>query len=127
MGRRYHQRSDLGVLSLSRVRARRRLVGWVMGNDLRAQIVLDAMNMAIGQRKPVNVIHYSDQGSQYTSIAFRARCTEAGALSVDEICRRLLVLLRAPRISIGFEGEQLDRALSSIITGVGFLGAGVIF
>ena len=40
----------------------RRIVGWAMGNDLKTQIVLDAMNMAIGQRKPVNVIHHSDQG-----------------------------------------------------------------
>lgn len=36
------------------------------------------MNMAIGQRKPTNVIHHSDQGSQYTPIAFGAWCKEAG-------------------------------------------------
>ena len=36
------------------------------------------MNLAIGQRKPSGVIHHSDQGSQYTSIAFGARCKEAG-------------------------------------------------
>jgi len=52
----------------------RRIVGWAMGNDLKTQIVLDAMNMAIGQRKPANVIHHSDRGSHYTSIAFGARC-----------------------------------------------------
>ncbi len=48
--------------------------------DLREHlaIVLDAMNMAIGQRRPVSVIHHSDQGSQYTSIAFGVRCKEAG-------------------------------------------------
>ena len=56
----------------------RRIVGWAMGHDLKTQIVLDAMNMAIGQRKPANVIHHSDQGSKYTSIAFGARCKEAG-------------------------------------------------
>lgn len=56
----------------------RRIVGWAMGNDLKTQIVLDAMNMAIGQRRPVNVIHHSDQGLQYTSIAFGAQCKEAG-------------------------------------------------
>ena len=34
--------------------------------------------MAIGQRKPHNVIHHSDQGSQYTALAFGGRCREAG-------------------------------------------------
>ena len=55
----------------------RRIVGWAMGNDLQAQLVIDAMNMAIAQRKPTDVIHHSDQGSQYTSIAFGLRCKEA--------------------------------------------------
>jgi hypothetical protein len=32
--------------------------------------VLDAMEMAVGQRRPKDVIHHSDQGSQYTSVAF---------------------------------------------------------
>ena len=42
----------------------RRIVGWAMGHDLKAQLVIDAMNMAIGQRRPHDVIHHSDQGSQ---------------------------------------------------------------
>ena len=42
----------------------RRIVGWAMGTDLRAQLVLDALNMALGQRRPRDVIHHSDQGSQ---------------------------------------------------------------
>lgn len=42
----------------------RRIVGWSMANDLRAQLVVDAMNMALTQRRPMNVIHHSDQGSQ---------------------------------------------------------------
>ena len=45
----------------------RRIVGWAMGHDPKAQIVIDAMNMAIGQRRPSGVIDHSDQGSQYTS------------------------------------------------------------
>lgn len=49
-----------------------------MGHNPKAQLVIDAMNMAIGQRKPCNVIHHSDQGSQYTSVAFGLRCKEAG-------------------------------------------------
>ncbi len=36
------------------------------------------LNIALGQRKPRDVIHHSDQGSQYTSVAFGLRCNEAG-------------------------------------------------
>ncbi len=53
-------------------------VRWAMGTNLKTQLILDAMNMAIGQRKPSDVIHHSDQGSQYTSSAFGLRCKEAG-------------------------------------------------
>ena len=42
----------------------RRIVGWSMANHLRAELVLDALEMAIGQRRPDGVIHHSDQGSQ---------------------------------------------------------------
>ncbi len=56
----------------------RRIVGWSMANHLRTQLVLDAMEMAVGQRRPKDVIHHSDQGSQYTSLAFGKRCGEAG-------------------------------------------------
>lgn len=56
----------------------RRIVGWAMANHLRAELVLDALEMALQQRRPQNVIHHSDQGTQYTSIAFGKRCREAG-------------------------------------------------
>jgi putative transposase len=56
----------------------RRVVGWAMATNLRTQLVLDALNMAIYRRQPENVIHHSDQGTQYTSIAFGSRCHEAG-------------------------------------------------
>src|ERR1700677_597294 len=42
----------------------RKIVGWSMANHLRTELVLDALEMAVGQRKPANVIHHSDQGSQ---------------------------------------------------------------
>jgi putative transposase len=42
----------------------RKIVGWSMANHLRAELVLDAMDMAVGQRQPKDVIHHSDQGSQ---------------------------------------------------------------
>ena len=55
----------------------RRIVGWAMATHLRTELVLNALNMAIGQRRPETVIHHSDQGCQYTSIAFGLRCKEA--------------------------------------------------
>jgi putative transposase len=56
----------------------RRIVGWSMEGHLRTELVLSALNMALHQRQPKNVIHHSDQGCQYTSIAFGKRCIEAG-------------------------------------------------
>ena len=48
---------------------------WLVdGESLRTELVLDALEMAIGQRRPGDVIHHSDQGSQYTSLAFGGRC-----------------------------------------------------
>ncbi len=52
----------------------RRIVGWSMATTLATQLVLDALNMALATRRPRGVIHHSDQGSQYTSIAFGHRC-----------------------------------------------------
>jgi putative transposase len=56
----------------------RRVVGWAMANHLRTELVLEALDMAIFRRRPNGVIHHSDQGTQYTSIAFGKRCNEAG-------------------------------------------------
>ena len=56
----------------------RRVVGWAMATHLRTELVLEALQMAIQQRRPEGVIHHSDQGSQYTSLAFGRRCREAG-------------------------------------------------
>jgi putative transposase len=56
----------------------RRIVGWAMENHLRTELVLAALDMAIGRRNPNGVIHHSDQGTQYTSVAFGSRCKEAG-------------------------------------------------
>ena len=50
--------------------------------------------MAIGQRRPDGVIHHSDQGSQYTSLAFGKRCKEAGV-----------------RPSMGSVGDAYDNAM----------------
>ncbi len=56
----------------------RRIVGWAFSDDLKTRVVLDALDMALAARKPENVIHHSDQGSQYTSLAFGNRCKDAG-------------------------------------------------
>ena len=42
----------------------RKIVGWSMANHLRTELVLDAMEAAVGQRRPCDVIHHSDQGCQ---------------------------------------------------------------
>lgn len=57
----------------------RRIVGWAMANHLRTELVLEALDMAVRRRQPaIDVIHHSDQGGPYTSIAFGSRCREAG-------------------------------------------------
>ena len=72
----------------------RRVVGWSMASHLRSELVLEALNMAVEQRRPEGVIHHSDQGTQYTSIAFGARCHQAGV-----------------RPSMGSVGDCFDNAL----------------
>lgn len=72
----------------------RRVVGWSMASHLRTELVLAALDMALEQRRPEAVIHHSDQGTQYTSIAFGARCQEAGV-----------------RPSMGSVGDCFDNAL----------------
>ena len=50
----------------------RKVVGWSMSSRMKAQLVCDALTMAIWQRKPkAGLIHHSDRGSQYASKAFR--------------------------------------------------------
>jgi len=48
----------------------RKVVGWSMSSSLKTDLVLTALNMAVTQRQPSDVIHHSDRGTQYTSIAF---------------------------------------------------------
>jgi putative transposase len=57
----------------------RRVVGWSMRDDLRAELVVDALEMAVARRRPgPGLVHHSDQGSQYVSVLFGERCREAG-------------------------------------------------
>jgi transposase InsO family protein len=53
-----------------------------MANNLRTELVLDAVNMAIYTRRTSpGLIHHSDRGSQYTSVEFGSRLREEGLLS----------------------------------------------
>jgi len=58
----------------------RRIVGWSMASNRHTELVLDALEMALSQRRPQGIVHHSDQGSHYTSLAFSRRCREAGVL-----------------------------------------------
>jgi putative transposase len=59
----------------------RRIVGWSMANHLKTELVLDALNMSIYNRRPQpGLIHHSDRGSQYTSVEFSSRLREVGLL-----------------------------------------------
>jgi putative transposase len=58
----------------------RRIVGWMMDTHLKSELVLDALDMALVQRRPFGVIHHSDRGCQYTSYAFGKRCQEMGVM-----------------------------------------------
>jgi len=72
----------------------RRIVGWAMANHLRTELILEALDMALVRRRPQDVIHHSDQGCQYTSLAFGSRCREAGV-----------------RPSMGSVGDCFDNAM----------------
>jgi len=56
----------------------RRVVGWSMADHLRTELVLNALDMASRQRDPEETVHHSDQGCQYTALAFGKRCKETG-------------------------------------------------
>lgn len=74
----------------------RAVVGWAMAGHLRTELILDAVDMATARRRPSDgVVHHSDRGTQYTSIAFGLRCREAGIVQ-----------------SMGSTGDAYDNALA---------------
>lgn len=74
----------------------RRVVGWAMADHLRAELVVAALEMALWNRRPApGLVHHSDRGSQYTSLAFGQRCQRAGVLP-----------------SMGSRGDCYDNALA---------------
>lgn len=57
----------------------RKIVGWAMDNHMRAELVVDALEMAVANRQPdPGLIHHSDQGAQYTALIVNRRCKLAG-------------------------------------------------
>jgi putative transposase len=74
----------------------RTLVGWAMATHLRAELVVDALEMALWRRRsPSGVIHHSDRGAQYTSLSFGERLKEASIFP-----------------SMGKAGSALDNAMA---------------
>jgi hypothetical protein len=74
----------------------RRIVGWSMADHMRADLVVDALQLTVARRRPApGLIHHSDQGSQYVSLAFGQAARDAG------IAR-----------SIGSKGDCYDNAVA---------------
>lgn len=74
----------------------RLVVGWAMAEHFTAELVVGALEMALWNRKPEEgLIHHSDHGSQYTSLAFGERLQQTGILG-----------------SMGTVGDALDNALA---------------
>ena len=73
----------------------RRCVGWAMAEHMRAELVVEALEMAIWRRQPARgLVHHSDKGGQYVSLAFGQRCRHAGS-----------------NVSMGARGCALDNAV----------------
>jgi putative transposase len=74
----------------------RAVVGWSMAGHLRTELILDALDMAIARRRPAEgLVHHSDRGTQYTSLAFGRRAREAGI-----------------SLSMGSTGDAYDNAMA---------------
>jgi transposase InsO family protein len=74
----------------------RRIVGWAMADHMRAELVVDALQMALARRRPgPGLIHHSDQGSQFVSLAFGLAARDAGIA-----------------VSMGSRGDAYDNAVA---------------
>jgi len=82
----------------------RRIVGWRASRTAHASFVLDALEQALHERRPVHrggLVHHSDRGSQYVSIRYTERLAEAGI-----------------EPSVGSVGDSYDNALAETINGL---------
>jgi putative transposase len=74
----------------------RRIVGWSMADHMRAELVVDALQMALHRRRPdPGLVHHSDQGSQFVSLAFGQKARDAGIA-----------------VSMGSRGDCYDNAVA---------------
>lgn len=74
----------------------RQIVGWSVAEHMRAELVVDALSMAVARRRPDSgLIHHSDQGSQYVSLAFGQKARDAGIA-----------------VSMGSKGDCFDNAVA---------------
>jgi transposase InsO family protein len=82
----------------------RRIVGWRVSRSAHTGFVLDALEQALHDRRPVHrsgLVHHSDRGSQYVSIKYTERLAEAGI-----------------EPSVGSVGDSYDNALAETINGL---------
>ena len=81
----------------------RRIVGWRVSRTAHAGFVLDALEQALHERRPLHrgLVHHSDRGSQYVSIKYTERLAEAGI-----------------EPSVGSIGDSYDNALAESINGL---------
>jgi putative transposase len=82
----------------------RMILGWQTSTSLRADLALDALEMALWRRqkeKLEGLVHHSDRGVQYLSIRYTERLAEAGAVT-----------------SVGSRGDSYDNALAESIIGL---------
>jgi putative transposase len=82
----------------------RRIVGWRVSRTAHASFVLDALEQALHDRRPLHrggLVHHSDRGSQYVSIKYTERLAEAGI-----------------EPSVGSVGDSYDNALAETINGL---------
>lgn len=88
----------------------RMVVGWSMGERQTAELVVNAVTMAVGKRRPVGrVIHHSDHGSPYTSLAFGRRLVSAGIVGSMGTVRDALDNAVAESFFATLQIELLDR------------------
>jgi putative transposase len=74
----------------------RAIFGWSIADHLRAELVVDALQIALARRRPgAGLVHHSDQGSQYVSLAFGQQARDAGIA-----------------VSMGSRGDCIDNAVA---------------
>ena len=74
----------------------RMIVGWAMAEHMRAELVVDALQMGLHRRRPKpGLVHYSDMGAQYVSLAFGQQARDAGIA-----------------VSMGSKGDAYDNAVA---------------